>query len=270
MNAKDDPGNLAAEDQSDRTPQKSFAGLLKLFVLLAVATLFGFLYSNYHDQLTPTAVASRETEFQAYGREHPVLIVGIAFVVYVTVTGLSLPGASVLTITFGWFFKLLFGKLNGYLFAVIFTSFASTSGATLAFLLSRYLFRDTIQHKFGHHLTGFNKSLEREGAFYLFTLRLIFVVPFFVINMVMGLTPLRLRTFWWVSQLGMLPGTCVFVYAGWAVPSLQELAVKLEEQGVFQIILTPDLIAAFVLLGIFPIAVKKIIARFRPAEQSAD
>jgi uncharacterized membrane protein YdjX (TVP38/TMEM64 family) len=108
-----------------------------------------------------------------------------------------------MTLLYGWFFK--------FVAALLVVSFASTTGTTLAFLLSRYLLRDAIQQKFGERLAGFNGALEREGAFYLFTLRLIPAVPFFVINVVMGLTPIRVWTFWWVSQLGMLPGTCVFV-----------------------------------------------------------
>jgi len=133
-------------------------------------------------------------------------------------------------------------------------SFASTAGATVAFLLSRYLFRDALQSRFGDRLAGFNAALESEGAFYLFTLRLIPAVPFFVINVVMGLTPLKTRTFWWVSQLGMLPGTVVYVSAGASVPSLQVLA----ERGVGGV-LSPQLFAAFIALGLFPLIVKSVM-----------
>ena len=152
----------------------------------------------------------------------------------------------------GWFF--------GFWRGVVIVSFASTAGATMAFLLSRYLFRDTIQNRFGDRLERFNRALESEGAFYLFTLRMIPAVPFFVINVVMGLTPIRLWTFWWVSQLGMLAATCVYVYAGAQVPSLPDLA----EQGVAGI-LTPRLAAALVLLGVFPLAVRLIFNHLRPA-----
>ena len=117
---------------------------------------------------------------------------------------------------YGWYF--------GLAPAVILVSFASTSGATIAFLLSRYLFRDAIQTRFRDQLAKFNQALQREGAFYLFTLRLIPAVPFFVINVVMGLTPIRTLTFWWVSQVGMLAGTIVYVYAGSTIPSLAHLA----------------------------------------------
>jgi uncharacterized membrane protein YdjX (TVP38/TMEM64 family) len=158
-----------------------------------------------------------------------------------------------LTLLFGWYF--------GFWRGLVLVSFASTAGATVAFFLSRYFFRDTIQKRFGDRLTAFNKALEREGAFYLFTLRLIPAIPFFVINVVMGLTPIRPRTYWWVSQVGMLPGTAVFVYAGSTVPNLTTLA----EKGVGGI-LSPQLIVAFVLLGIFPLIVKKVMQRLSRGE----
>jgi uncharacterized membrane protein YdjX (TVP38/TMEM64 family) len=126
--------------------------------------------------------------------------------------------------------------------------------------VSRFLLRDSIQKRFGDRLATFHRALEREGAFYLFMLRLIPAVPFVVINMVMGLTPVRTYTYWWVSQLGMLPGTAVYVYAGASVPDLATLA----ERGV-RGILSPQLFAAFALLGIVPLVLKKIVQRFRPA-----
>ena len=132
--------------------------------------------------------------------------------------------------------------------------------------MSRFLFRDVIQHRFGDRLDNFNRALQREGPFYLFSLRLIPAVPFFVINAVMGLTPIPARTFWWVSQVGMLPGTAVYVYAGSSVPGLQRLA----EKGV-DAVFTPgqltQILVAFVLLGLFPYAVRgamKLISRTNP------
>lgn len=143
-------------------------------------------------------------------------------------------------------------------------------GATLAFLLSRFLFRDFIQDRFGDRLENFNQSLEREGPFFLFTLRLVPAVPFFVINAVMGLTPIKTTTFWWVSQLGMLAGTVVFVYAGSSVPSLQTLA---EER--INAVFTPrqftQILLAFVLLGTFPLAVRwgmKLFSRKQPEDNT--
>ncbi len=229
---------------------------LKLFVLAAVVTAVVNGYAQYGDALTLNNLAQRETELRDYQQQHPVLVYGLAFGIYVAVTGLSLPGATVLTLVYAWYFGLIRG--------VVMVSFASTMGATLAFLLSRYLLRETIQNRFGEKLTAFNRNLEKEGAFYLFTLRLIPAVPFFVINVVMGLTPMKTRTFWWVSQVGMFPGTIVFVYAGSSVPDLTTLA----EQGASGI-LSPQLLAAFVVLGLFPLAAKKLLARIKPADVDA-
>ena len=223
---------------------------IRLVVLLAVVSAIFFAYRNYGETLSLDNLASMETELKQYQLDKPVLVFGVALLIYVTATGLSLPGATVLTLVYGWYF--------GFVQSLILVSIASTAGATMAFLLSRYLLRDTVQDRFGEKLTTFNKSLEREGAFYLFTLRLIPVVPFFIINIVMGLTPLRTSTFWWASQLGMLPGTAVFVYAGSQFPNLQTLA----EKGAGGI-LNPQLIAAFVLLGIFPLVVKRLVVRLR-------
>ena len=214
-------------------------------------------YWKFGDTLTLENLADRETAFRQAKANAPLLVFGIGFLIYVLVTGLSLPGAAVLTIASGWFFGLWQGTLL--------VSFASTTGATLAFLFSRYLFRDAIQRRFGDRLEKFNKALEKEGPFYLFTLRLIPAVPFFVLNLVMGLTPIRTRTYWWVSQVGMLPGTIVYVYAGASVPSLAELA----ERGMDSI-LSPRLVAAFVILGLFPITVKKIMAAIRKRRETAE
>ncbi|MCH1438465.1 MAG: VTT domain-containing protein, partial [Rubripirellula sp.] len=153
---------------------------------------------------------------------------------------------------------LLYGWYFGFGPTLILVSFASTAGATISFLTSRYLLRGSLEHKFGDRLQTFNQHLESEGAFYLFTLRLIPVVPFFVINLVMGLTQLPTRTYWWVSQLGMLPGTAVYVYAGSSVPNLGQLADQgaaavLSPQQLFQLFL------AFALLGVFPLIVKLLV-----------
>ncbi|MGE0694095.1 MAG: TVP38/TMEM64 family protein [Pirellulales bacterium] len=216
--------------------------------MLAVVAAAAFLaYTQFGHTLTLTSLAQRESELRAFQQQHPVLVYGAAFLLYVVVTGLSLPGAAVLTLTYGWYFGLIRG--------VLVVSFASTAGATMAFLLSRFLFRDTIQRRFGDRLEKFNRALEREGPFYLFTLRLIPAVPFFVINAVMGLTPIPTRTFWWVSQLGMLAGTTVYVYAGDSVPTLQTLA----DNGI-NAVFTPrqltQIVVAFTLLGFFPLAVR--------------
>ena len=161
-----------------------------------------------------------------------------------------------LTVVFGWYF--------GFVPGLIIVSFASTTGATLAFLLSRYILRSSIQRWFGERLRAFNAALEQDGTFYLFTLRLVPAVPFFVINLVMGLTPFRVLPYWWVSQIGMLPGTAVYVYAGATVPDLQAL----NDRSIGDI-LSPQLIVAFALLGLFPLVVKLILKRFQSGRGSS-
>ena len=188
-------------------------------------------------------------EFQ---RGYPWLVYGMAFAIYVSVAGLSLPGAAALSLVYAWYF--------GFFRGVVLISFASTAGATVAFLLSRYLFRDLVLSKLGHRLETFNDHLRRDGAFYLLWLRLVPLFPFFAINLVMGLTPMKTRTFWWVSQIGMLPGTMVYVYAGSRVPSL----VELSENGIGSVFRADQLlqfVIAFGLLGAFPLIVKKTIGR---------
>ena len=249
-----DAASPAAGAAADPIPAPTGAGSgsrTRLAVLLAVAAAAVAAYLRFGDALTLAAIAEQEEALREYQQANPWLVYGAAFLVYVAVTGLSLPGAAVLTLVFGWYFD--------FLRAVVLVSFASTTGASLAFLLSRYVFRDAVQSRFGGRLRAFNDALARDGALYLFTLRLVPAVPFFVINLVMGLTPLRVGTFWWVSQVGMLPGTAVYVYAGSAVPDLQVLS----ERGLGGIV-SPQVLAAFVLLGVFPLLVRTIMRRFRP------
>jgi uncharacterized membrane protein YdjX (TVP38/TMEM64 family) len=228
----------------------------KPVLLLAVVSAIVFLFLQYGQYVQLDYLATKEAQLRSFQTEHPVLVFGIAFVVYVMVTGLSLPGAAPLTLVYGWYF--------GFLPAVVLISFASTAGATVAFFTSRYLLRDSVQSKFGARLKSFNEHLKEDGAFYLFTLRLIPLVPFFVINLVMGLTPLRVRTYWWVSQIGMLPGTAVYVYAGSRVPNLTELAEK-GAAAVFSPGQILQLFVAFALLGIFPILIKLVLGYFSTA-----
>lgn len=233
-------------DSSD--PKKPSPNWIKLVVLLGVAGLFGFLYYAWGDQLSLSELAKHETDLRAYYAQNPVLVFALAFGIYVLVAGLSLPGgATVLTLAYAWFF--------GFWPALLMISFASTTGATLAFLLSRYLFRDLLQQRFGKRLDSFNAALEKEGAFYLFSLRLIPAFPFWIINLVMGLTPLRTWTYWWVSQIGMLPGTAVYIFAGSRVPSLEKLATE-GPGNLWPILL------AFALLGAFPLIAKWVLSRW--------
>jgi uncharacterized membrane protein YdjX (TVP38/TMEM64 family) len=161
------------------------------------------------------------------------------------VVALNLPGAAVMTLAVGAFF--------GFWTGLVLVSFASTIGATLACMLARYMFRDWVQDRFGQRLQRVNRGFEREGAFYLFTMRLIPAIPFFAINVVMGLTPMRMWTFYWVSQVGMLPGTAVYVNAGKELGQIKSVSD----------ILSWEVILSFVLLGVFPLAVKKAMVYYR-------
>ena len=225
----------------------------KLIVFLILAVAIAVLGVVFRDALSLQSLAAHESDLRAFQSEHSVLVYALAFLVYVSVTGLSLPGAAALTLVYGWYF--------GFARGVILVSFASTTGATIAFLSSRYLLRESVEARYGESMRTFQQRLEAEGAFYLFTLRLIPAVPFFVINLAMGLTPIPARTYWWVSQLGMLPGTAVYVYAGSRVPNLNVLA----EEGVSAVIAPTQLLQltfAFALLGIFPLAVRWTLSRF--------
>lgn len=176
---------------------------------------------------------------------HRVLVILAYFLIYVVATSLSVPGAVILTIAGG----ALFGLLTGTLIV----SFASAIGATLACFTARYLLRDWVQGKFGDKIVRINEGMEKEGAFYLFTLRLIPVFPFWIINLVMGLTTMSLWKFYWVSQIGMVAGTIVYVNAG------KELAKIDSVKG----ILSPGLLVSFALLGIFPLVVKKLLTLYQ-------
>ena len=212
--------------------------LILAVVLAAVVAFFAFDLGRY---FSLDFVKQSQAQFNALFAEHPVTVTLAYFAIYVAVTALSLPGAAIMTLAAGAGFGLVLGT--------IVVSFASTLGATLAMLVARYLLRDSIEARFGRRLADVNKGVEREGAFYLFTLRLIPAIPFFVLNLVMGLTRMKTRTFFWVSQVGMLAGTVAYVYAG------TELA-KIDSLGS---ILSPGLIGAFVLLGIFPLLARRIV-----------
>jgi uncharacterized membrane protein YdjX (TVP38/TMEM64 family) len=223
--------------------------ILKLLLLATAVGAAGWLYLEHRDAFSLETVARYEQELVDFRREHPVAVFAAAFLIYVLATGLSFPVSMVLTAAFGWFF--------GFLPGVLLASFASTTGATCAFLMSRYLLRDAVRKHFGDRLRTVDAALHQDGVFYLFLLRLT-PFPYFIINLVMGLTPMRVWTFWWVSQVGMLAGTCVAAYAGSTIPSARKLA----DEGVAGLF-TPQLIVAFVLLGLFPFAARKLTARWR-------
>jgi uncharacterized membrane protein YdjX (TVP38/TMEM64 family) len=244
----------SAPDASDSTSANAPGSLAlwpRVLVLALVILTVAALAFRFHDELSLDALAMRETHLRAWTEAHPAGAPAIAFVIYVVVTGLSLPGATAMSVLYGWLF--------GFWKALVLVSFASTTGATIAFLLSRYLFGQAIQARYGERVAAFNSAIERDGAFYLFTLRLIPQIPFFVINVVMGLTKLRTTTFWWVSQLGMLPGTIVFVLAGSSVKSLREI----EARGLSSL-LDWKLIAALILLGVLPLAIRWLLALAQP------
>jgi len=210
-------------------------GRLTLVVVIValVAAFFAFGLDHY---FTLESFRGQQVEIDSYVRAHPLQSAAIYFAIYVAVTGLSLPGAAVMTLAGGAVFGLLWGT--------VIVSFASSIGATVAFLASRFLLRDWVQAKFGDKLKPINSGVAKEGAFYLFALRLVPAFPFFVINLVMGLTPIRTWTFYWVSQVGMLAGTIVYIYAG---TTLGEFRISIE------------LLAAFTLLGVFLLIAKKAL-----------
>jgi len=214
-------------------------GILLLVVGLLILSFFLFDVGSF---LTLENLKAQQDGLNGWREQSPWTSAMVFFVVYVVVTALSLPGAAIMT--------LAIGAIFGFLTGTILVSFASTIGATLAFVIARFLLRDTVQAKFGDKLKAINEGVEKDGAFYLFGLRLVPLFPFFVINLVMGLTPIRTWTFAWVSQVGMFAGTLVFVNAGTQLAKIDSLSG----------ILSPGLILSFVLLGIFPLIAKKILS----------
>ncbi len=214
----------------------------KMGLLVFIAALAaGFFYFDLHTLLTLDGLKSGLAQFGAWRDDSPLLVGGAFLLLYVIVTALSLPGAVIMTLAAGALFGLLWGT--------VIVSFASSIGATLAFLVSRYLLQDTVQSRFGGRLKAFNEGIAKDGAFYLFTLRLVPIFPFFLINLLMGLTTIRALTFYWVSQVGMFVGTLVYVNAGTQLGQLESLSG----------ILSPSLLLSFVLLGVFPLIAKKIV-----------
>lgn len=207
----------------------------KLILLAAIVGLvvlyFAFGLNQY---LTFEQLSAQQTQFNIWLAAHPILLPAGFFALYILVTALSLPGAAIMTLAAG----ALFGLWQGLLLA----SFASSIGATLAFLVARFILRDTVQQRFGDKLTAVNRGIERDGAFYLFTLRLIPLFPFFIINLAMGLTRLNAWTFYWVSQVGMLAGTLVYVNAGTQLAAIESLG------DIFSL----QLLLSFTLLALFP------------------
>jgi uncharacterized membrane protein YdjX (TVP38/TMEM64 family) len=220
--------------------------LQKIVILAAVIGLIVlFKVFNLQQYLSLDYIKAQQQNFSSLYQARPVVVLGAYMLIYIMVTALSLPGAAVMTLAGGGLFGLVTGTIA--------VSFASSIGATMACIVSRYLLRDWVQRKFGDKLVKINRGMEQEGGFYLFSLRLVPLFPFFVINLVMGLTPIRMGTYYWVSQLGMLPATAVYVNAGTQLAKIDSLAG----------ILSPGLIISFGLLGLFPVLSKKLLTLYK-------
>lgn len=218
--------------------KKLIFGLVLLLVILLLAV-------NFSQYLTLENAKAQQEALNAYIDQRFVMAATVYFLIYIAVTAFSIPGAAVVT--------LLGAALFGFWTSLLLVSFASTIGATLAFLSSRYLLRDWVQTKFKTKLTAINQGVEKDGSSYLLSLRLIPVFPFFLINLLMGLTPMSVGRFYLTSQIGMLPGTAVYLNAGTQLATIESLSD----------IVSPSVLASFALLGLFPIIVKWVMNKVK-------
>ncbi|UPQ87128.1 TVP38/TMEM64 family protein [Vibrio sinaloensis] len=218
-------------------------------VFVALIVILGMNFGQY---LTLDNAKAQQAELTSFIDNNFALAASMYFVAYIAVTAFSIPGALVVT--------LLGAALFGFWTSLLLVSFSSTIGATLAFLSSRYLLRDWVQSKFGDKLSAFNQGVERDGAFYLFSLRLIPVFPFFLINLLMGLTPITTFRFYLVSQIGMLPGTAVYLNAGTQLAQIESLSG----------IVSPSVLISFALLGLFPIVAKWIMSKVKASPSASN
>ncbi|MCJ2377929.1 TVP38/TMEM64 family protein [Vibrio sp. ZSDZ34] len=219
-----------------------------IFGIILVATII-FLAMNFSHLLTLENAKAQQQVLTSYIQDNFVTAAISYFFVYVAITAFSIPGAAVVT--------LLGAALFGFWNSLLLVSFASSIGATLAFLSSRFLLRDWVQSKFGSKLQTINRGVEKDGSFYLFSLRLIPVFPFFLINLLMGLTPIKASRFYLVSQIGMLPGTAVYLNAGTQLATIDSLSG----------IVSPGVLLSFALLGLFPLITKWIMGRLQKTPQ---
>lgn len=215
--------------------------------LILVATIL-FLGVNFGQYLTLENAKTQQEALNSFIDQNFIYAAATYFFAYIAITAFSIPGAAVVT--------LLGAALFGFWTSLLLVSFASTIGATVAFLSSRYLLRDWVQSKFGSKLSAINQGVEKDGAFYLFSLRLIPVFPFFLINLLMGLTPMTIARFYLTSQIGMLPGTAVYLNAGTQLATIDSLSG----------IVSPTVLASFALLGLFPIIAKWVMNKVRPTQ----
>jgi len=212
---------------------------------VVVAAVVGYVHYDLGSKLNLAFLKQSRDDLLALRQAHPLATLGAFFVLYVLVTGLSIPGAAVLSLAAGTIF--------GFATGLVAVSFAASIGATLAFLVSRYLLRNAIQSRYGKRLAAINAGMARDGAFYLLSLRLIPVFPFFVVNLLMGITPIPARRFYWVSQLGMLPATAIYVNAGTQLAAIGRLSD----------VLSPPLLGSLVLLGVFPLLARWVVQRWQ-------
>lgn len=217
----------------------------KIVIGIILVALIIFLGINFGQYLTIENAKAQQALLTQYISDNFITAAVIYFMAYVAITAFSIPGAAVVT--------LLAAALFGFWNSLVLVSFASTIGATIAFLSSRYLLRDWVQSKFGEKLSAINRGIERDGSFYLFSLRLIPVFPFFLINLLMGLTPIKTTRFYLVSQLGMLPGTAVYLNAGTQLSQIDSLSG----------IVSPVVLGSFALLGLFPFIAKWVMSKIK-------
>ncbi|MGR5485365.1 TVP38/TMEM64 family protein [Vibrio alfacsensis] len=218
--------------------------ILGLFLLATVI----FLRVSFSQYLTLENAKAQQEALNTFINQNFAFAAATYFFAYIAITAFSIPGAAVVT--------LLGAALFGFWASLLLVSFASTIGATIAFLSSRYLLREWVQSKFGNKLSAINHGVEKDGAFYLFSLRLIPVFPFFLINLLMGLTPMTVVRFYLTSQVGMLPGTAVYLNAGTQLATIDSLSG----------IMSPAVLASFALLGLFPIIAKWVMNKIRPVQ----
>ncbi|MBT8115079.1 MAG: VTT domain-containing protein [Arenicella sp.] len=225
---------------------------LKIVLAISVAALIGaFFLFDLQQYFDLVYLKGQKAALQQLFADNPISISTVYFTVYVLVAALALPAAAILT--------LAGGAIFGFWHGLVLVSFASTIGATIAFLLTRYLFHDTVQNKFGDRLEAVNQGIEKEGAFYVFGLRLVPLIPFVVVNSVLGLTPLKTVTFYWASQAGMLAGTAVYIYAGTQLATINSA----------DDILSAKLLMAFALLAVFPLAAKRLLEWLKQNKETA-
>lgn len=251
-----DPSSAADAKPDPNARTKPSAGRWRLGLALLLLIAIVWAGYAYRDRLSPQAWVAQEAQLRGWIEARPWQAVGLSLVGYALVTGLSLPGAAVLS--------LLLGKLLGFGPGLLAVSFGSTLGAMMSFLLSRYLLREQLRSWLGSRITALDSAVSKEGASYLFSLRLLPVAPFWLVNLAMGLSSIRLFTFWWVSQLGMLPGTLAYVYAGSSLPDLQTLA-----SGQISQIVSRKLLLGIAALAALPWLVKGIARLLKPGKQSS-